>query len=117
MNPPTILLGDSIAGETAVAVTRHADSFTIDPNGNFFVEQFREDGTPVLGAMAADGTVHRVFDLGVAQIRALAATLEHLFAVVLLPGKWDTVVFAYQSPFARDDVGQTTCHSSALPPS
>ena len=117
MSPPTIFLRDSIAGETAVAVTRHADSFTIDPNGNFFVEQFREDGTPVLGAMAADGTVHRVFDLGVAQIRALAATLEHLFAVVVLPGKWDTVVFAYQSPFVRDDVGQATCHSSALPPS
>ena len=115
MDPPSIVLRDGIAGETAVAAARHADSFTMDPEGNFFVEQFREDRTPILGTVASDGTAYRAFDLGVAQIRALAATLDHLFASVVLPGERDTVVFAYRSPFSRDDTGQSSCHSAALP--
>ena len=115
MNPPSIVLRDSIAGETAVAAARHADGFAMDPEGNFFVEQFREDRTPILGTMAADGTGYRAFDLGVAQIRALAATLEHLFAAVVLPGEWDTVVLAYRSPFSRDNVTRATCHGAAVP--
>ena len=117
MDPPTIVLRDSISGETAVAAARHADSFAMDPEGNFFVEQFREDRTPVLGTMARDGTGYRVFDLGVAQIRALAATLDHLFAAVVLPGERDTVVLAYRSPFSGDTAGQATCHDAAVPAS
>ena len=112
MDPPTVVLRDGIAGETAVAAARHAGSIAMDPEGNFFVEQFREDRTPILGTMSRDGTAYRAFDLDVAQIRALAATLEYLFAVVVLPGERDTVVFAYRSPFARDNVGQPTCHSA-----
>ena len=114
MDPPSIVLRDSIAGDTAVAAARHADSFTIDPRGNFFVEQFREDRTPILGAMASDWTGYRAFDLGVAQIRALAATLDHLFASVVLPGERDTVVLAYRNPFSGDEAGQPSCHSAAF---
>ena len=115
MDPPAIVLRDNIAGETAVAAARHAGSFAMDPEGNFFVEQFREDRTPILGTLASDGTAYRAFDLGVAQIRALAASLEHLFAAVVLPGEQDTVVLAYQSPFARDSRGRANCHSVAVP--
>ena len=114
MNPPTIILRDTIAGETAVAAARHAGSFAMDPDGNFFVEQFREDRTPILGTMSWDGTAYRAFDLGVAQIRALAVTLEHVFAAVVLPGERGTVVLAYRSPFSRDNVRQSTCHGAAV---
>ena len=117
MDPPTIVLRDSISGETAVTAARHADSFAMDPHGNFLVEQFREDGTPVLGTMGWDGTGYRVFALGVAQIRALAATVDHLFAAVVLPGERDTVVLAYRSPFSGHTVEQATCHDAAFLPS
>ena len=112
MDPPTLVLRDGIAGETAVAAARHAGSIAMDPEGNFFVEQFRADRTPILGTMSSDGMVYRAFDLDVAQIRALAATLEYLFAAVVLPGERDTVVLAYRNPFTRDSVRRPTCHSA-----
>lgn len=117
MDSPTIVLRDSISGETAVAAARHAGTFAMDQKGNFFVEQLREDRTPILGTMTSDGTAYRAFDLGVARIRALAATLEHLFAAVVLPGERDAVVLAYRSPFSRDSVGRDTCHRVAFPAS
>ena len=51
---------------------------------------------------------------GVAQIRALAATRDHLFASVVLSGERDTVVLAYRSPFASIGEGQPSCHSAAF---
>lgn len=61
MPAPTVVVTDGVTGETSVGARRHAGSFAVDPEGDFFVQQYREDGGSVLGAIRADGETYRYF--------------------------------------------------------
>jgi hypothetical protein len=114
MDAPSVILRDSLTGETSLSARRHADDFAMDPQGNFYVEQFREDGTSILATVTSDRTGYRAFDLGVSWIGALAATREYVFAAVALPGEpGRTRLLAYRSPFS-DDATPASCHRAAL---
>jgi hypothetical protein len=109
MEAPTVYQVDSVSGETSIQAGRHLGSFAMDPLGNFFAEQLREDGRGILGVLTPGGKAYRAFDLGVNNIRALAATAEYLFVAVLEAG--GSGVLVYPNPLLDEVSDGEPCWS------